>query len=173
MNALPKQVPILSVVGKSNSGKTTLLVKLIPELKRRGLRVATIKHHSRPGFEIDRQGKDTWRFAEAGSDHVVLAAPDKIASIRRLDREMSLDEIADGIKDVDLILTEGYIRSEKPAVEVVRAERSQDLISNPEQLIAVITDSRLEVDCPQFDLDDASSIADFIERWISTQTQGK
>ena len=83
-------IPILSIVGKSGSGKTTLLEKLIAELKRRGYRVATIKHHAHPGFEIDQPGKDTWRHAQAGSDHVVIAAPDKIASIRRLERDNQL-----------------------------------------------------------------------------------
>jgi len=62
-------------------------------MKQRGYRVGTIKHHSHPGFELDRPGKDTWRHAEAGSDHVVIAAPDKVASIRRVDREPTLDEI--------------------------------------------------------------------------------
>lgn len=72
-------IPIICVVGRSKSGKTTLLEKLIPELKRRGYRVATIKHHSHPGFEIDVPGKDTWRHAQAGSDHVIISAPDKVA----------------------------------------------------------------------------------------------
>ena len=77
-------IPVVCLVGRSGVGKTTLLEKLIPELKRRGYRVATVKHHSRPGFEIDRPGKDTWRHAQAGSDHVIIAAPDRVASIRRL-----------------------------------------------------------------------------------------
>ena len=70
-------VAILSIVGKSKSGKTTLVEKIIAELKRRNYRVATIKHHSHPGFEIDHPGKDSWRHAQAGSDHAVVAAPDK------------------------------------------------------------------------------------------------
>ncbi|MCU0489929.1 MAG: molybdopterin-guanine dinucleotide biosynthesis protein B, partial [Anaerolineales bacterium] len=73
--------PILSIIGKSNSGKTTLLEKLIPELRQRGYRVATIKHHAHAGFEIDQPGKDTWRHAQAGSQVVVITAPDKLALI--------------------------------------------------------------------------------------------
>ena len=155
--------PILSVIGKSKSGKTTLLEKLIRELKRRGYRVATIKHHSHPGFEIDVPGKDTWRHAQAGSDEVIIAAPDRIASIRRLDRELSLDEIAAGIARVDIILTEGYKSAGKPALEVARAARGQELVASQDQLIAIVRDVPLPVNIPQFDLEDAAGIVDFIE----------
>jgi molybdopterin-guanine dinucleotide biosynthesis protein B len=155
--------PILSIVGKSNSGKTTLLEKLIPALKRRGLRVATIKHHSHPVFEIDQPGKDTWRHAQAGSDQVILAAPDKIASIRRLERELSLDEIAAQITDVDLILTEGYKRAGKPAVEVLRGANGLERIANPEQLVALVSDAAPpESAIPQFGLEQSEALADWI-----------
>lgn len=157
-------IPILSIVGKSNSGKTTLLEKLIPEIKRRGYRVATIKHHTHPGFEIDQPGKDTWRHAQAGSDQVIIAAPDKIASIRRLERELSLDEIAAQIRDVDLILTEGYKRAGKPAIEVLRSANGLERISQPPQLIAIASDTRLATELPLFDLEDSAGLVDFIER---------
>ena len=120
-----RAIPIVSVVGRSDVGKTTLLEKLIPELKRRGYRVATVKHHAHPGFEIDQPGKDTWRHAQAGSDHVIIAAPDKVASIRRVDREPTLDEITAGITDVDIILAEGYKWADYLKIEVVRCVRSQ------------------------------------------------
>jgi molybdopterin-guanine dinucleotide biosynthesis protein B len=145
-------------------GKTTLLEKLIPELKRRGYRVATVKHHADPGFEIDQPGKDTWRHARAGSDHVVIAAPDKVASIRRVDRELTLDEIVAGITDVDIILTEGYKWAGKPQIEVIRSVRSREPICNPDELIALATDVRFDLNVPQFDLDDAASLADLIEQ---------
>lgn len=157
-------IPILSIIGKSGSGKTTLLEKLIPELKRRGRRLATIKHHSHPGFEIDQPGKDTWRHAQAGSDQVIIAAPDKIASIRRLQRELSLDEIAASIQDVDIIITEGYKRAGKPALEVVRAVTGLETISQPPQLIAIATDTALDINVPQFNLDDAEGLVSLIER---------
>lgn len=159
--------PILSIVAKSKSGKTTLMVKLISEFKRRGFSIATIKHHSHPGFEIDIPGKDTWKHAQAGSDHVVIAAPDKIASIRRLARELTLDEIAEGITDVDLILTEGFKRAGKPALEVVRAERGLELVADSKQLIAVATDTHLDIATPQFDLNDSSGIVDFLIKTFS------
>lgn len=166
-----KAPPIISVVGRSDVGKTTLLEKLIPELKRRGYRVATVKHHAHPGFDIDQPGKDTWRHAEAGSDHVVIAAPDKVASIRRVDREPTLDEIAATIRDVDIILTEGYKRAGKPKIEVVRSARSTEVICTAEELIALATDVRLELDVPQYDLDDAAGLVDLIQdRFLSNSS---
>ncbi len=155
--------PILSIIGKSKSGKTTLLEKIIHELKLRGYRLATIKHHSHPGFEIDIPGKDTWRHANAGSDQVIIAAPDRIASISKLERELTLDEIADQVRNVDIIFTEGYKRSGKPAIEVIRAERSLELVGQPDQIAAIATDTPLDVDIPRFNLDDAAAIVDWIE----------
>jgi len=157
-------IPILSIVGKSKSGKTTLLEKLIPELKRRSYRVATIKHHSHPGFEIDQPGKDTWRHAQAGSDMVIIAAPDKMASIRRLERELSLDEIAAGIQDMEIILTEGFKRAGKPALEVIRAINGLELVCDLDQLVAVATDTPLDIPVTQFNLDNMIGIVDFIEQ---------
>lgn len=140
-----------------------LIEKLIPELKERGYRVGTIKHHAHPGFDIDKPGKDTWRHAQAGSDHVVIAAPDKIASIQKLERSLSFDEIVSTFHHVDIILTEGYKRAGKPAIEVIRAENGQDLICESEQLLAIATDIKLDIPIPQFDLDDSSGIVDLIE----------
>lgn len=159
-------IPIVSVVGRSKSGKTTLLEKLVGELKQRGYRVATVKHHSHPGFEIDRPGKDTWRHAQAGSDHVVIAAPDKIASIRRLEHALTLDEIAAGIRDVDIILTDGYSREGRNRVEVIRVELSRKPICRPEELFAIAANIPLDISIPQFDLDDAAGLVDFIERQL-------
>ena len=155
-------IPILSIVGRSGSGKTTLLENIIVELKRRGYRLATIKHHAHSGFEIDQPGKDTWRHARAGSDLVIIAAPDKMATIRTLEHELTLDEIAAGIDGVDIILTEGYKRAGKPALEVVRAEVSTKPICNPDQLVALATDTELDTEVPQFHLQDVNQIVDFI-----------
>jgi molybdopterin-guanine dinucleotide biosynthesis adapter protein len=159
----PMPIPVVTLIGKSNSGKTTLLEKLIPALRQRGYRVGTVKHHSHTGFEIDQPGKDSWRYARAGSQHVVIAAPDKIASYRFTETEASLDEVLAEFRDVDIVLVEGYKRAEKPSIEILRAERSLELIGSEEQLIAVATDTPLEIDSQQFDLEDVQGIADLIE----------
>jgi molybdopterin-guanine dinucleotide biosynthesis protein B len=160
-------IPLVTVIGKSGCGKTTMIEKLVAEFKRRNYQVATIKHHSHPGFDIDKPGKDTWRFAQAGSDHVVIAAPDKVASYYKIPRELSLEEIAGGINGVDLILVEGYRRAGKAALEVVRAENSKELIGAQEQRIAIAADFPLDAGVPHFGLEDIQEIADLIEEKFS------
>jgi molybdopterin-guanine dinucleotide biosynthesis protein B len=156
------EAPIVSVVGKSGSGKTTFLEKLLPELKRRGYRVATVKHDTH-GFDIDHPGKDTWRHAQAGADAVVISSPRRIALIQRLDDEMSLDEIARYVQDVDIIITEGYKRGDKPKIEISRRARSTDLICRQEELVAIVTDQKFPLNVPHFYLDDAVGVADLLE----------
>lgn len=156
-------IPVVTVLGKSGAGKTTLLEKLIRELTSRGYRIAAIKHHSHKGFEIDVPGKDSWRLAQAGSRQVAIASPDKCATYRMLDRELTLDEVAVEIRDVDLILVEGYKSSNKPSIEILRAANHYRLVGSSEQRIALVTDMRLEVGVPRFALDDIEGITRFIE----------
>lgn len=155
-------IPIVSIVGKSNSGKTTLLEKLIPELRRRGYRVATVKHDAH-SFEMDVPGKDTWRHRQAGADLVVISSRDKIAQIRRLEGEVPLLEIASGISGVDIILTEGFKRGPAPKVEVSRSILSNELLCSRDELVAIMTDQKFDMDVPQFGLDDVSALADVLE----------
>lgn len=162
-------VPIVSFVGKSDVGKTTFLEKVIAELKRRGRRVAVIKHDVH-GFAIDQPGKDSWRLAQAGSDVVVISSPDKVALIMQTPQEMSLDELrSQMIQNVDIILTEGYKQSDKPKIEVSRREVGQELLCSPEELLAIVTDQGVALDVPQFGLDDAAGVVDLLEGEIARQ----
>lgn len=163
-------IPVVTVIGRSGSGKTTLLERLVAEFKARGCRVAAIKHHSHAGFEIDVPGKDSWRFAQAGSDVVIIAAPDKIAQYEKLERALSIEEILPRIAGVDLILAEGYSQARLPSVEVVGSE-SKELISDPRQLIAVAADNRAQglldgLSVPRFSRDAVPEIANLIERTV-------
>jgi len=160
--------PIVSIIGKSGVGKTTFLTLLIAELKARHYRLAIIKHHSHAGVEIDRPGKDTWRHFQAGADNVIMATPDRMAMYRRLSRDLAPDELASLLPEpVDLVITEGYKKAGQPAIEVARAARSKELIGDPAQLIALVTDLSFPLALPHFALDDAAGVADFLERWFS------
>ena len=157
------QVPIVSLVGQSGSGKTTFLEKLLPELKRRDYRVATVKHDVH-GFDIDQPGKDSWRHARAGADAVVISSPRRMALIQRLDEEMSVDDIAAHLQNVDIVITEGYKRGDKLKIEVSRRARSSELICRQEELIAIVTDQKFPLNVPHFHLDDAAGVADLLEK---------
>ncbi|MFQ5874533.1 MAG: molybdopterin-guanine dinucleotide biosynthesis protein B, partial [Dehalococcoidia bacterium] len=108
-------------------------------------------------------GKDSWRYAQVGSDVVVISAPRKLALIKRLEREMTLDEIAALVPEVDIILTEGYKRGKAPKIEVSRRARSNELLCSADELIAIAADQPFDLDVPQFDLDDVVGIADLLE----------
>lgn len=162
--------PILSIVGTSGTGKTTLLEKLIPELRRRGYRVAVIKHHPHPGLEVDPPGKDTWRLGRAGADHVVLVTPEQVVHRWHTQEEAPLETVAAAIQGADLILTEGYKNEPFPKIEVYRRGHSRDLVSHPDQLLALATDVQLDLPVPQFSLDDVEGLADLIEHTLLAAT---
>jgi molybdopterin-guanine dinucleotide biosynthesis adapter protein len=157
-------IPIVSIVGKSDSGKTTLIEKLLPELTARGYRVATVKHDVH-GFEVDREGKDSWRHKRAGAHTVVISSPQKVAVIRDVDRDLTLEEIRDKlIQDVDLILSEGYKKDVQPKIEVFRKEKHEQLLcSKEDHLVAIASNRSFDVGVPCFDLEDMKGLAGFIE----------
>jgi len=158
-------IPILSIVGKSDSGKTTLIEKLVPELTRRGYRIATVKHDIH-GFEVDREGKDSWRHKQAGAHSVVISSPTKAALIRDVERDMNLEEIREKlIRDVDLILSEGYKKDVQPKVEVFRKEKHKKLLcTKKDHLVAIVSNRKFRVGVPCFDLEDTKGLANFIEK---------
>jgi molybdopterin-guanine dinucleotide biosynthesis protein B len=155
--------PIVFIVGKSNSGKTTIVERLIAEFKRRGYRVATIKHEAY-GFDIDKPGKDSWRHAQAGSDAVVLSSSQRLALIKNVDHEPSIAELTRLIgTDFDIIIVEGFKRGKGLKIEVHRKELGE-LICDPRELMALVTDEPLELDVSQFPPDDVTALADLIEK---------
>ncbi|MCR4441854.1 MAG: molybdopterin-guanine dinucleotide biosynthesis protein B [Peptococcaceae bacterium] len=156
-----RRVPVISVVAKSDAGKTTLLEKVIRELKDKGIRLAVIKHDAH-SFEIDKPGKDSWRLAQAGADVVSISSPEKIAIIEKTEKELSLDEVISRISGVDLVLTEGFKRADKPKIEVFRSAAHRELLCEPEELLAIASDVEWNLEVPCFHIDDAKSIADFI-----------
>lgn len=163
------EIPIFSIVGKSDSGKTTFIEKLIPQLKKLGLKVGTIKHHIH-SFEVDIPGKDSWRHSQAGADKVIISSPEKFALYGQVERELTLDEIAEKyLNDVDIIITEGYKSSNKEKIEVFRTEVSQKPLASQDELIAIITNDHIEMDINIFGLEDADKVAKFIYERIEKE----
>ncbi len=167
-------IPIISIVGKSDSGKTTLIEKLVPELRRRGHRIATVKHDVH-GFEVDREGKDSWRHKKAGAHTVVISSPQKVALIRDVEGDLSLAEIRGKlIRDVDLILSEGYKKDVQPKIEIFRKEKHRELLCTKEDnLIAIVSDKTFDAGVPCFDLEDMRGISSFIEKEFLRGEKGK
>lgn len=160
---------IISIVGKAKAGKTILLEGLISELKRRGYKVAVIKHVG-DDFELDKVGKDSWRLSQAGSEVVAVSSPHKLAIIKPVERDFSPRELSGFIGwDYDLILTEGFRQSNTPKIEVHRKEQGDELLCPPQQLLAVVTDEPLAVDVPQFSKDEIQPLADLIENKLQAQ----
>ena len=157
-------IPIVSIVGKSDSGKTTLIEKIVPELSRRGYRVTTVKHDLH-GFEIDKEGKDSWRHKRAGAQAVVISSPRKVALIRDVDKDMSLEELGDAFgEDTDLILSEGFKKDVQPKIEVFREEEHKELLCTKEDnLIAIASNRPFDIGVPCLDIDDVKGIVDLIE----------
>lgn len=154
--------PVVSIVGKSKTGKTTLLEKLVRELKSRGYRVATIKH-THHALGVDEPGKDSWRHLQAGSEATVISSPDRTTLIKPVTQDMSLDEIAHLLgEDYDIILTEGFKQRDAPKIEVHRKGIAPPF-DDAKKLIAIATDEPLETEARQFSLDDIKGLADLLE----------
>jgi molybdopterin-guanine dinucleotide biosynthesis protein MobB len=156
-------VPAIAIVGESGSGKTDLVERLIVELKKRGKRIAVVKH-CHEEVKLDKEGTDSWRFFNAGSDITVASSSNSIAVNRKVDADTSIAEILRFIGgSVDLVIFEGYKKGKIPKIEVHREQVNSNLACPVEVLSAVATDSKLDIDIPQLPLNDTAQIADFIE----------
>jgi molybdopterin-guanine dinucleotide biosynthesis adapter protein len=157
-------IPIICIVGASDSGKTTFLEKLIPLIRNKGYRVGTIKHDTH-GFEMDHKGKDTWRHRFAGAQTIAISSPAQVATIRSTATEMELEElVARYFWQEDIVLAEGYKRSNYPKIEVYRAAVESKPICGPQDhLIAVVTDDQVALQVPAYPFNEAAGVADLIE----------
>lgn len=168
---IPLNIPIVSVVGYSGSGKTTFVEKLIPALTSRGLKVATIKHDVH-GFDLDQPGKDSWRHRRAGAVATIIASPGQVGMIKDVDHDLSPLELSQMVSGVDLILTEGYKRSPYPKVEVFRpgaTDHETPVCLGDPALLAVVSSEKLSVRVPVFGLDDAAGVAELILQEVLPQ----
>jgi molybdopterin-guanine dinucleotide biosynthesis protein B len=166
-------IPIVCFVGRSNSGKTTLLTWVVRELKLRGYRVAVIKH-SHHDFDIDQPGKDTWRLAQAGSDVVAISSPNKIAIIERVDTELPLEQIERLMAGkVDIVLAEGYKNGNTAKIRVLGAEQDKNDICHEEETLATISAHLSPAGVPQFDDHDVARIVNLLIEQIDDKLSCK
>jgi molybdopterin-guanine dinucleotide biosynthesis protein B len=157
-------LPIICIVGASDSGKTTFLEKLIPELAARGYRVGAIKHDAH-SFEMDHEGKDTWRLRRAGARAIAISSPDLFASIRGTEVEMSLEEIgARYFWTEDILVAEGFKRAHFPKIEIFRSKIESKPICGPkDNLVAIVSDDEADTPVPRFSFADLRGVADLVE----------
>ncbi len=165
---IDSKAPVLGIAAFSGTGKTTLLTRLIPLLKQRGLRIGLIKH-SHHNFDIDHPGKDSYRLREAGANPVMLSSKFRRAVITehenpaepRLSEQLKhLDQ-----SNLDLVLVEGFKREHFPKIELYRAVLGKPLLyPNDDSIIAIATDSQLAVEpgIPVLDINRPERIAEFI-----------
>lgn|SRR5574337_741800 len=160
--------PVIGIVGWKNSGKTTLAVKLIGEFKRRGYRVATVKH-AHHDADIDRENTDTFRHRAAGADEVALVTGARFAIMHELreEPEPTLANILAKLAPADIVIVEGYKREAIPKIEVRRQGAAQKDAMAPldPHIVAIVSDSSdAEAAVPLFHPDDLAAIADFVAR---------
>ncbi len=154
---------IIAVVGKSNSGKTTLLVKLIEHLTNRGYKIGSVKH-AHDGFEMDKKGKDSWRHRKAGASASLVISENKIALIKE-DNTNYIEKMTSYLSCMDIILAEGFKKQNLPKIEIFRKEGTHKtpLCMEDDNLIAFVSNSEFKPDVPVFGIEDIKEIADFIE----------
>jgi molybdopterin-guanine dinucleotide biosynthesis protein B len=159
---------IFGFAGWSGSGKTTLIEKLIPLLVARGLKVSLIKH-AHHTFDVDRPGKDSYRHRHAGCTEVLVSSSRRWALVHELRgaAEPGFTELLERLAPCDLALIEGFKRERVPKLEVYRAVTGEPLLHpHDRDIVAIASDRRLDTKLPQFDLDDAPGIADFVLRHV-------
>src|SRR5581483_8007491 len=152
-------IPILCFVGRSNSGKTTLIERVIPELVRAGYRVATIKHAGH-GFDLDTEGKDSWRNKRDGASSVIVLSKGSLAMFADVSDQIGAEEIRDRFLDqaIDLVIAEGWKSEGYPKIVVVPV--------SPEGLLAVVSNKPVDppAPIPVFDPNDVAGVAALIVR---------
>ena len=155
-------VPIVSFVGLSNSGKTTLIERVIPELVRAGYKVATVKHAGH-GFDLDTEGKDSWRHKRAGASSVMVLSKGSMAMFADVSDQMNVEDVRDRFLDhtYDLIIAEGWKHEGYPKIVIVREQIGEIPVST-EGLLAVVSDKAVDLSVPLFGLDDVAGVAALI-----------
>ncbi|SHI96022.1 molybdopterin guanine dinucleotide biosynthesis accessory protein MobB [Shimia gijangensis] len=155
---------VFGITGWKNTGKTGLTERLVAEFTSRGFTVSTLKH-AHHSVDVDQAGTDSFRHRSAGAHQVLLASENRWALMteHRAAAEPSMEDLVAQLTPVDIVLVEGFKRARHPKIEAHRVAAKQPLIAPGDATVrAIATDTPLDIDRPQFDLNDTSSIADFI-----------
>lgn len=153
-------IPVVGFAAYSGCGKTTLIERLVAFLHGRGVRIAVVKHDGHR-FEIDREGKDSWRFSRAGAEISLIASPERTALVES--RPRPFGELLSMVHDVDLVLVEGYKEGSFTQIGLLRRASGKPLPGPPGRYAAIVTDdSAFRADVPLFGFDDIEKIAEFI-----------
>lgn len=143
----------------SGTGKTAYLEKLIPCLAQLGLTAAVVKHDVH-GLALDCSGKDSHRLFHAGAEATAVVCGGEVLLHRRA--ELTLEEVLALLPPTDVVLAEGFKASDYPKIAIYRAAAGKPLAVEPGECLAVVTDTALDVPCPQFSLDEPTALAAFL-----------
>ena len=155
---------IYGVIGWKNSGKTTLIERLVADIVSRGFSVSTIKH-AHHTFDVDQSGKDSYRHRVAGASEVLLTSSKRFALMHEIRdfKEPLLAALLIKLAPVDVVLVEGYKSDNHPKIEAHRRETGKPLIATKDKTVrAIATNANLDFDLPIFGLDDTQEITEFI-----------
>ena len=156
---------LIGLAGWSGAGKTTLIERVLPVLRARGLRVSTVKH-AHHGFDLDTPGKDTWRHREAGAVEVMAVGGTRWALLheRGSEPEPSLAELVGRLSAVDLVLVEGFRHGRHPRLEVFRAANGKPALHPDDPgIVAVASDTPFPAAAlPVVQLDDTAAVASLL-----------
>lgn len=155
-----KETPIIGFAGFSGTGKTTLIEKLIPELTNRGLTVAVVKHDAH-GLKFDHEGKDSWRFSNAGAKYSLVSGPGQMAMF--VNTEPEPEEMISMIPDADLVIVEGYKLGNFPQIGLCRIATGKGFTSDITRFKALVTDMKdIDTELPIFGFEDIEKLAEWI-----------
>jgi len=156
-----KDVTIISIAGKQNAGKTTLIKDLIPKLKEHGYRVGTLKYNIRK-FDIDHEGKDTYKYSSSGADSVAISTLSEFVVMKKTAKPLTLQEIIEAhFSDVDVVLVEGYREDDYPRIRIIDPQDTNAVKTDSENELLLVNE-KTENSC--FSIDGINRARDFIEK---------
>ncbi len=157
-----KDTTIISIVGKKNAGKTTLISDLIPKLKELGHTVGTLKYNISK-FDIDHEGKDTYKYFHSGADSIVLTSQDKLAFVKKLPNPLKLNEIIEThLNNVGIVLIEGYLENDYPRIRIIDSQESKTVKEDSDNELLLVKEN---LKTKRFSIKDINKALDFIKKY--------